>query len=173
MDMGNNLFDNLIRFLARHSFPDATYGGPVSSLAHQALCLDSILVFLTQVAERSKTHNFDLDDNLPTGSFLLSNRTKKKVLIEGTMIFNESPKKGIPFLQGMLFRIRCKEHGFLHTPADSANIADFLVQNAFVDKKLLGLYLAKPDNQEILREFVNRLGFKGVLFSEVTCIETY
>ena len=55
------------------------------------------------------------------------------------------------------------EHGFLQTPASPSNIAAFLVQNPFVDKKLLGLYLAKPDNQETLYEFVNRLGFKGVL----------
>lgn len=100
MDMENNLYDNLMRFLAKHSFPDATYGGPVSSLPHQALCLDSILLFLNQVVERS-THKMELDPNLPSNSFLSLNRTRKKILIEGTMLFNENPKKGIPFLQGM------------------------------------------------------------------------
>ena len=51
-------------------------------------------------------------------------------------------------------------------------MASFLVQNPFVDKKLLGLYLAKPDNQEILKEFVLGLGFKGVI-NTILIIETY
>ena len=77
-------------------------------------------------------------------------------------MFNQNPKKGIPFLQGILLRDNSIEHGFLETPVVASNIAEFLVENSFVDKKLLGLYLAKPDNQDILKEFVGRLGFKGV-----------
>ncbi len=131
-------------------------------------------MFLSQVAQRSTCVSRDLVyRELPSSLFLSSNRDRKKVLIQGTLIFNESPKKGIPFLQGIFLSLRNLEHGFIQTPLKSSDIAEFLVQNQFVDKKLLGLYLAKPDNQEILKEFVNRLGFKGVYFTFIIIIETY
>ena len=97
----------------------------------------------------------------------------KKVLIEGSLIFNENPKKGLAFLQGMAALrsvndvFTFKENSFLPSPADPASIANLLVKNTFLDKKKLGIYLAHPSNQEVLAEFVGKLGFKGVRVSPV------
>lgn len=48
----SHLFENTVKFLCRHVFPDATPGGPVTTTSHQLLCLDSLLFFLKHMVDR-------------------------------------------------------------------------------------------------------------------------
>jgi hypothetical protein len=45
-------FETLVRFLAKHVFPDATPGGPLTMPTHQLLCLDALLAFLKNMYDR-------------------------------------------------------------------------------------------------------------------------
>jgi hypothetical protein len=135
-----HLFEELLRFLAKSSFPDATPGGPVTTLVHQNLCIDALLYFLKTLVERrnanseypvrTKHFNFEpqvkqllcnvseqslkqqilqispytidvnYSDQEYSPSRLAQNRANKRILLEGTEIFNRSIKEGLAFFQG-------------------------------------------------------------------------
>ncbi|KAJ3261296.1 GDP/GTP exchange factor for ARF, partial [Borealophlyctis nickersoniae] len=155
-----HLFESLIRFLAKHTLPDATPAGPVTTPTHQILCLDGLLLFVSVLAERkvgvkiaSPALNWRKDENeLPTAYSLRYNKQRKRVLKEGAERFNEKPSEGIKFLQ---------EHNFLPDPVDPVSLARFLKTTPSVNKTLLGDYLSKPKNAEILKAFVNLMDFRG------------
>lgn len=77
---------------------------------------------------------------------------KKRVLHQGTELFNQRPEKGIQFLQ---------ENGFLNPQLDPLEIAHFLRENPGLDKKMIGEYISKKKNVEskILEVFVKSFDF--------------
>ncbi|TPX41417.1 hypothetical protein SeMB42_g05585 [Synchytrium endobioticum] len=165
-----DLYEEIIRFLSKHSFPDATPGGPVTTSTHQALALEGLLLFLHQLVDRryvsaiGSNQTYSIDDRssrlkvkLPTSKSVLDQRNRKRVLMKGAQRFNHKPAEGIRFLQ---------EHGFLPIPADPAAIATFLKTTPGVSKKLLGEYFGKPANVEILKAFVKQFEFAGCRIDE-------
>lgn len=52
-----HLFENLMRFLAKNVFPDATPGGPVTNSCHQSITVDSLLYFLKHMLDRRTLEN--------------------------------------------------------------------------------------------------------------------
>ena len=83
-------------------------------------------------------------------------KSKKKLILTGTAKFNTKPKTGLAFLE---------ENKLVYTnPSEPKplSLAKFLKSSARVDKRLLGDFLSKPDNVELLKAFLGLMNFKGV-----------
>jgi len=84
--------------------------------------------------------------------------------LEGIIRFNEKPKNGIAFLdsKGLIYT---EEN---HDLPRHEVLAKFLKTCPRLDKKLLGDYISRPDNIQILRSFIEQFEFKGVRCSAYT-----
>ncbi|KAJ3127915.1 GDP/GTP exchange factor for ARF [Nowakowskiella sp. JEL0407] len=161
-----HLFEELIRFVCKHSFPDATPGGPATYPIHQSICVDILLLYLKHVADRNnaskelksgKMNSNDDKSNKFTAQQVLYNKTRKRILMEGADKFNEKSKEGIKFWQ---------EHEFLPTPITSISLAKLLKTTTRISKQALGDFLSKPDNVEVLNEFMELFLFDGKRIDE-------
>ncbi|KAJ3076852.1 GDP/GTP exchange factor for ARF [Podochytrium sp. JEL0797] len=160
-----NLYEEVVRFLCKHAFPDATPGGPVTMINHQIQCVDGLMLLLRHISDRKSTipepttptpNSHDYQE--PTPQQLLAVKRRKRLLSESAMRFNANPKDGIRFLQ---------EHALLPAPvADAASVAAYLKTTPDVNKKLIGEYIAKRGNEEILKEFIKLYDFKGKRLDE-------
>lgn len=77
-------------------------------------------------------------------------------MLTGASRFNAKPKSGIAFLE---------ENKMLFTDPNesrSLSLARFLKTGTRLDKRLLGDYISKPENIEVLKEFMNLFDFKDV-----------
>ena len=92
-------------------------------------------------------------------------KSKKKLILTGTAKFNTKPKTGLAFLE---------ENKLIYADPDEPkplSLAKFLKSSARIDKRLLGDFLSKPENIEVLKAFLGLMDFKGVrIYSSV--IET-
>lgn len=82
---------------------------------------------------------------------VLNTKEKKRLLLTGAARFNKSPKTGIVFL---------KEHGFVNETPES--LAIFLKKTPRLNKRLLGDFISKPSNIDILNAFMVLFDFNGV-----------
>lgn len=82
---------------------------------------------------------------------VLNTKEKKRLLLTGAARFNKRPKTGIAFL---------KEHGFVNETPESLSI--FLKNTPRLDKRLLGDFISKPNNTDILNAFMALFDFKEV-----------
>ena len=82
---------------------------------------------------------------------VLDTKEKKRLLLTGAARFNKSPKTGIAFL---------KEHGFIDEAPES--LAILLKNTPRLDKRLLGDFISKPSNIDILNAFMALFDFKEV-----------
>lgn len=84
-------------------------------------------------------------------------KEQKRVLLAGTARFNKKPKTGLAFLE---------EKGLISTSDQSVSrsrsVAVFLKKSPRLDKKLLGEYISRSENGEILKEFIGLYDFRGV-----------
>lgn len=80
-------------------------------------------------------------------------KQQKRILTQGTELFNQRPDKGIQFLQ---------ENGLLQATLDPREVARFLRDNAGLDKAMIGEYISKKKNVElrILENFVESFDFR-------------
>lgn len=80
---------------------------------------------------------------------------KKRILSQGTELFNNRADKGIQYLQ---------EHGMLSPVLDPRQVADFLRNNPGLDKNQIGEYVSKRKNVEnkILEHFVKSFDFSNL-----------
>ncbi|XP_058825554.1 Golgi-specific brefeldin A-resistance guanine nucleotide exchange factor 1 isoform X2 [Topomyia yanbarensis] len=86
-------------------------------------------------------------------------KKKKRLLTQGTDLFNQRPEKGIQFLQ---------ENGILNSTLDPLEVAHFLRENSGLDKKMIGEYISKKKNVEskILEVFVKSFDFAGLTIDQ-------
>jgi brefeldin A-resistance guanine nucleotide exchange factor 1 len=70
------------------------------------------------------TH-FSSKARLPLISEVIAQKKQKRLITEGTELFNKSPKKGLEYL--------C-ENGVLKTPLNSKEVANWLRENPHLDK---------------------------------------
>ena len=79
-------------------------------------------------------------------------KNKKRILSQGTELFNQRPEKGIQFMQ---------ENGIINSTLDPLEIAHFLRESPGLDKKQIGEYISKKKNVEskILEVFVKSFDF--------------
>lgn len=92
-------------------------------------------------------------------------KSQKQLIQTGISRFNTKPKTGIAFLE---------EHGLIYhdvTPDDASaevrvtrplSLARFLKSSTRLDKKVLGDFLGRPENVEVLQEFIGLFNFEGV-----------
>ncbi|KAJ5719445.1 hypothetical protein N7493_007900 [Penicillium malachiteum] len=142
-----DLCEDMIGLLSRNAFPDsATW----STTNVPPLCLDSLLGYVQFIYDR-------LDDEPVQGEYppqerLRTQRRTKKLIIKGAQMFNENPKAGIAYLA---------EHGIIEDARDPVLVARFLKGTTRLSKKVLGEFISKRDNEELLGAFVDLLDFSG------------
>ncbi|CAI5445758.1 unnamed protein product [Caenorhabditis angaria] len=89
-------------------------------------------------------------NNLPSMSEIIDQKKRKRIIAEGTELFNQSPKKGIEFL---------REKGILGHDAQS--LVQWLRTNPHLDKKSIADYICSRKNAEVLEMFVKSFPFSG------------
>ncbi|XP_052865442.1 Golgi-specific brefeldin A-resistance guanine nucleotide exchange factor 1 [Anopheles cruzii] len=96
---------------------------------------------------------------VPSHDELAAIKRKKRLLTQGTDLFNQRPEKGIQFLQ---------ENGLLSAVLDPQEVAQFLRANSVLDKKMIGEYISKKRNVEsrILEVFVKSFDFAGLMIDQ-------
>jgi brefeldin A-resistance guanine nucleotide exchange factor 1 len=89
---------------------------------------------------------------------LLHNKARKNLVTLGASLFNGKPKSGIAFLEenGVIYA----EHG--DEVSRPQSLARFLKSSTRLDKKLLGDYISKPENLELLKAFISLFDYKDV-----------
>lgn len=143
-----DLCEDMIGLLSRNALPDsATW----STTSVPPLCLDALLRYIQSIADR-------LDDEpvyagYPETARLNEQRMRKKIIIKGANKFNEKPGKGLAFLQSQ---------GIINDVNDPASVANFLKSTSRISKKVLGEYLSKKGNDDLLREFMELFDFNGM-----------
>ncbi|KAF2083553.1 Sec7-domain-containing protein [Saccharata proteae CBS 121410] len=143
----SDLCMDMVGLLARNAFPDsATW----STTNVPPLCLDALLGYVQLIADRLDDE--PVKDGYPTVEELKQQRARKKIIIRGATKFNENPKAGIAFLasQGIIEDIKNPRH-----------VAEFLRATTRIDKKVLGEYISKRSNEEILSAFMESFDFTG------------
>ncbi|RHZ59918.1 hypothetical protein Glove_360g53 [Diversispora epigaea] len=181
VDCGD-LFEEIIKFLSKNSFPEST--GYSLGNSH-VVCLDSLLLYVNHMVERLQSEKIEKTEkskstcNLswdqmtgtdynsglrpmayPSASDLLRLKQQKNILREGAAKFNENPKQGIEFLES---------HGIIYNDPSvdkNTSLALFLKSTPRLSKKLLGDFLSKPANIDILRAFVGLFDFDGKRIDE-------
>lgn len=159
-----DLCEDLIALLARSAFPDAANW---STKNVPPLCLDSLLSYVQFIAERldDNTENSLMgaqrteqsigrldDERLPTPEALREQRRQKKIIITGAQKFNEKPKDGIAFLASQ---------GIIKDPSNPVAVAQFLRGTSRVSKAVLGEFISKKGNEELLKAFIATFKFEG------------
>ncbi|KAL0073779.1 hypothetical protein J3Q64DRAFT_1649624 [Phycomyces blakesleeanus] len=146
-----DLFEELIQFLSKNSFPDLQN---YSLTSFHVNCFDTLLSFIKQMVKRSE------DEDLVPVDELLRRKARKKIILNGAALFNESPKKGIQYLT---------ENGIIEADKENdtkESLAYFLRSTQQLNKKSLGEYLGKPENFELLQVFMRQFDFKGKRMDE-------
>ncbi|KAF9199600.1 GDP/GTP exchange factor for ARF [Haplosporangium sp. Z 27] len=156
LDCGD-LFQDMIKFLTRNSFPDST---TYSASNSHMLCMDSLLLFINHMVDRlsiPKEEAEEINKSLETYDALALKRQQKEILVKGAAKFDESPKAGLAYLEA---------HHMISSLNDPAGVASFLKTSTRLSKKLLGEYLAKPANSEVLKAFIKLFDFNGKRLDE-------
>ncbi|KAJ5492282.1 SEC7-like alpha orthogonal bundle [Penicillium expansum] len=142
-----DLCEDMIGLLSRNAFPDsATW----STTNVPPLCLDALLGYVQFIHDR--LDDVPVQGDYPPQESLKKQRHTKKLIIKGAQIFNEDPKKGIAFLV---------EHGVIEDAKNPVLVARFLKGTTRLSKKVLGEYISKRGNEELLGAFVDLLDFSG------------
>ncbi|KAJ2336730.1 GDP/GTP exchange factor for ARF, partial [Coemansia sp. RSA 2681] len=92
----------------------------------------------------------------PLSIVQLGDRKKhKQTMMHAAKLFNEKPKDGIAYLQrvGAL----ASDNGSEMT----IQLAQFLRETPTINKKLLGEFIAKPSNLEVLQAYIQQFDFSG------------
>ena len=136
---------DMIGLLARNAFPDSA----VWSTANVApLCLDTLLGFVQSVADRiGKVNAMDASVD---AKYLREQRNKKKIIIRAANVFNEDPKGGISYLASQ---------GIIDDPNNPISVAKFIKNTSRLDKKVVGDFISKRNNIEILNAYLDLFDF--------------
>ncbi|KAG1835732.1 hypothetical protein EV424DRAFT_1524157 [Suillus variegatus] len=170
-----NLFERLIEFLtkvgrqaklARLSLRllaiQGVYPWQYSSasdaqhLHSQYLCLDLLLAFVDDMTARAEGRSEPWPSEFILPDSLIQDKSRKKLVLTGAARFNSKPKIGIAFLE---------ENKLIYSDLSpevsrTRSLAIFLKSCTRLDKRLLGDYISKPDNLELLKEFIGLFDFK-------------
>uniref|UniRef100_A0A0N5A190 SEC7 domain-containing protein n=1 Tax=Parastrongyloides trichosuri TaxID=131310 RepID=A0A0N5A190_PARTI len=160
----SNLFEELTKLLLENAFP---VNGLLST---NVLSLDALLAVIETIdanclqrqANNSENSNIPLSytqirpnrmivsNDMPSLSQVIHQKKQKKIITEGTEIFNQSPKKGIQYLI---------EKGILSQEMNSKEIALWIKSNPRLDKRKIAEYICSRERKEILKAFVGSFNF--------------
>lgn len=87
-------------------------------------------------------------------------------MLTGAARFNSKPKLGLAFLE---------ENQLIYSDLSpevsrAKSLAKFLKSSTRLDKRLLGDYISKPENLELLKEFMDLFEFKDVKYFSSSAI---
>ncbi|THH32990.1 hypothetical protein EUX98_g1179 [Antrodiella citrinella] len=156
-----NMFERLIDFAARgvyplQSGPGQEYG-PQNS---QYLCLDLILAFVNHVAARAEGFVDSWPEHYTPPSGLMQTKSQKQLVLTGAARFNTKPKSAIAYLE---------ENKLIYNDPNESrehSLAVFLKSSTRLDKRLLGDFISKPDNIELLKAYMKLFDFKNVTVAD-------
>ncbi|KAK8721863.1 hypothetical protein OTU49_012614 [Cherax quadricarinatus] len=116
------------------------------------------------VTPQLKARTVLMDSQTVSREHLVALKEQKKLLAAGTDQFNAKPDKGIKFLQ---------DNGIIGNTND--DIAVFLRENPQLCKKMIGEYVSKKKNVDILSAFVRSFEFRGLRVDEAlrTFLESF
>ncbi|KIK63700.1 hypothetical protein GYMLUDRAFT_221940 [Collybiopsis luxurians FD-317 M1] len=153
-----NLFERLIEFLTKSVYPSHYPGGLDAQQRNaQYLCLDLLLAFVNDMAKRAEGVSEEWPSDCPSPESLLQTKSQKKLILTGTSRFNTKPKTGLAFLE---------ENGLIYADLSDEvdkplSLARFLKSSSRLDKRLLGDFISKPDNIDVLKAFIGLFDFKN------------
>ena len=149
----SDLATKVLEYLCKLALPESAL---ITTDNVPPICLEGILSLISAIHDRIKRANTNLFGQ-PVHN-LIKNRNHKTAFIKCTEILNENPKKGIQALQ---------ENGFIKEASDINEVAKFFFsKSGRLNKKLLGEYLAKPSNTELLKKFIDLFDFAGLRVDE-------
>lgn len=150
-----DLARQLVEFLCKLALPELAL---VSSDNVPPLCLEGLLAFVNGVNSRVKVSEHLNSSESPAIPKRLANKVNKNAFVECTDAFNKKPKDGIAALHG---------HGFISNPDDVGEVAEFIFSKlGRLNKKVIGEFLAKADNKEILKHFISLFNYKDLRVDE-------
>ncbi|KIM57067.1 hypothetical protein SCLCIDRAFT_1219736 [Scleroderma citrinum Foug A] len=151
----DNLFERLVEFLTKGVYPlQNSSVSEAQQLHSQFLCLDILLAFVKEMAARAEGSSEPWDSSFISPEDLMQSKSRKKLVLAGAAKFNSKPKLGISFLE---------DNGLICADASGSRTrssAKFLKSCTSLDKRLLGDYISKPDNVDLLKEFIGLFDFK-------------
>ena len=146
VDRGD-LCTDVVGLLSRSAFPDAATW---STTNVPPLCLEALLGYVQSISDRLERNQHDRATL--EREALKKQRLLKRIIVRGSLKFNESPKAGIAYLASQ---------GAIENPGDPYAVASFLKGTTRVSKKVLGDYLSKRSHEEILGAFLDQFDFVG------------
>ncbi|KAH0584078.1 hypothetical protein H2248_009651 [Termitomyces sp. 'cryptogamus'] len=150
-----NLFERLVDFLTKAVYPTDYPPEDAQQRNAQYLCLDLLLAFVNDMAARVEGVSEVWPADFPTPESLIQTKSQKKLILTGASRFNAKPKSGIAFLE---------ENNLIYADLSedvtkASSLACFLKSCTRLDKRLLGDYISKPDNIELLKAFIGLFDF--------------
>ncbi|KAL8719313.1 MAG: hypothetical protein Q9225_003677 [Loekoesia sp. 1 TL-2023] len=142
-----DLCEDMIGLLARNAFPDAATW---STTNVPALCLDALLGYVQFVADR--LHQGTQHEGYPDPERLREQHARKKIVIRGASKFNENPRSGIAYLASQ---------GIIDDPDNAHSVSSFLRGTTRISKTILGDFLSKKANDQLLRAFMDLFDFSN------------
>ncbi|CAF0848856.1 unnamed protein product [Adineta ricciae] len=106
---------------------------------------------------RLRQNRMTISSHLPSQDDLKKMKQDKKLLRQGSELFNQSASSGIKFLQ---------ENNLLANPLDTHEIVKFLKDNPLLDKKIIGEYLSNRKNIHVLEQYVKTFNFEEMRVDE-------
>ncbi|CDO70750.1 hypothetical protein BN946_scf184798.g65 [Trametes cinnabarina] len=173
-----NMFERFIEFSAKvslhmpktgHAFEKRIQGiYPIQGVGgndyyqqnSQYLCLDLVLAFVGHMTSRAEGASEKWPPHFPAPEDLQHAKSTKKMVLTGASLFNTKPKNGLAFLE---------ENKLIYTDTNEPrplSLARFLKNSARVDKRLLGDFISRPENIDVLRAFMSLFDFRGKNVSE-------
>ncbi|XP_052237414.1 Golgi-specific brefeldin A-resistance guanine nucleotide exchange factor 1-like isoform X1 [Dreissena polymorpha] len=104
-----------------------------------------------------KPNRMKVTAELPGHDELTALKQRKRVYNTGTEYFNQKPGKGISYLQ---------EQGLLADPLEPGEVVTFIRGNPKIDKKVLGEFITKRSNSQLLEAFVKSFHFEDLRIDE-------
>ncbi|KAH9901236.1 Sec7-domain-containing protein [Cubamyces lactineus] len=151
-----NMFERVVEFSAKGIYPLQIIGGQDYHLQNsQYLCLDLVLAFVGHMASRAEGASEPWPAHFRAPEELQHAKSKKKLMLTGTSLFNTKPKNGLAFLE---------EHKLIYNDPNEPrplSLAKFLKSSARIDKRLLGDFISKPENIDVLKAFMTLFDYKG------------
>ncbi|KDQ60619.1 hypothetical protein JAAARDRAFT_172637 [Jaapia argillacea MUCL 33604] len=151
-----DLFERLVDFLTRGVRPSPFAGGfEALQQNSQYLCLDLLLAFVNHMAARADGSSQPWPSTFAQPEDLLKKKSQKMLVMTGAARFNAKPKTGISFLEenGLIFADLSPD------VSRPLSLAKFLKSCTRLDKRLLGDYISKPENLDVLKAFIGLFDF--------------
>ncbi|PFH49117.1 hypothetical protein AMATHDRAFT_148392 [Amanita thiersii Skay4041] len=142
-----NLFERLIDFLTKSVYPNYHIAiHDAQRINAQYLCLDLLLAFVNDMAARA-------DSKFSSSESLIQTKSQKELILTGAARFNAKPKTGVAFLEE-------KKLIYSDGSPKAQSLAAFLKGCTRLDKRLLGDFISKPENIDLLKAFIGLFDFK-------------